>query len=223
MKKITYLLLLSSCVFADEISEIEEQTQPKFHHELCPNYRWVRHKETGFSYMKHIGGFEYNYFKPYGLNFNSFFGYSFFRDKTFVLANWGLKYIYGVKNSKWDLYPIAEMSNISHYSTTNGEETYQIYRSAFFGGLGTIFHITEKFALDAHTSYFKDLATSCILHKGDEFWGKNYYSPSGFKISLVGKYTSWTNKPLEVGAYYSRTFKNIYKEYGLKSSIAFQF
>jgi Na+-transporting NADH:ubiquinone oxidoreductase subunit NqrB len=72
-------------------------------------------------------------------------------------------------------------------------------------------------------TYFKDLSTSCILRKGDEFWGKNYFSPAGFKAALMFRFPNLMSKDIEVGGFYARTIKNCYQEYGFKTAVAFAF
>ncbi len=225
MKKIALTFLFSAAAFASEDGgqEVTLPVEKAHNHEICPNYRWVSHKERGYSYNKHIGGIEYNYSKPLGLNFNSFMGYSFYKSKTFVMVEWGLKYLIGLGQSKHTIYPIVNMGNTSHYSTNTDDETYQIYRSTFGTGIGGTYNIADFVVLDTNLSYFKDLATSCILHKGDEFWGKNYFSPSGYKVGLSAKFVSIMGKPFEIGGYYASTFRNVFHEYGIKSSVTFAF
>lgn len=227
MKKIALTCLMSAAAFASEEAACEScphiVVEKTSNHEICPNYRWLKHTEDNYSYDKHIGGIEYNYAKPIGLNFNSFAGYSFYKGKTYVMVDWGIKYIIALKDSNLALYPATGMTSTSHYSTNTDDETYQIYRSAFTGGMGASYILNDLVVFDTTVSYFKDLTTSCILHKGDEFWGKNYHSPSGFKVNLAAKFLPSWGKPIEIGGFYAQTFRNIYKEYGIKSSVTFAF
>lgn len=230
MKKIAMTLLLASAAYATDGHNLEESpvfqpiTQEK-NHELTPNFRWFKHKEPDYTYSKYVGGLEYNYKRCEGVNFNSFVGYSFYRDKSYFVAEWGLKYLttFGINASSLTYYPIVGMSNSSHFSVNSEKETFQIYRSAFSGGIGAIYRATDCLQIEANGNYFKDLATSCILHRGDEFWGKNYFSPSGYKVNLNLRLINLISKDIEIGGFYAETFKNCYKEYGFKTSVAFAF
>mgnify|MGYP001579976440 FL=1 len=231
MKKIIYSILLGTAAsaFASvEHSELPEVKEPKFirsHHELSPNFRWLKHRETGYTYSKYIGGFEYNYSRSEGMNFNSFIGYSIYKDKSYFMADWGIKYLIQpgdfAKNTL--LYPAIGITNTSHFSTNANDETFQIYRSAFNGGLGIAYNLMDFVNIDTTISYFKDLSTSCILRKGDEFWGKNYFSPSGLKAAITFRFPSLMSKDIEIGGFYSTTIKKCYKEYGFKTAVAFAF
>lgn len=230
MKKLAMTLLLGSSVFATESAiladgpEFEGITFEK-NHELTPNFRWFKHKETDYTYSKYVGGIEYNYKRSEGMNFNSFVGYSFYKDKSYFVAEWGLRYLtkLGSSATSWSFYPIVGMSNTSHFSVNSEQETFQIYRSAFAGGIGCIYMPCNSIVIDANANYFKDLATSCILHVGDEFWGKSYYSPDGYKANLTIRFLSVLSKDIEIGAFYAKTFKKCYAEFGFKSAIAFTF
>ncbi len=228
--KLAIALLLVSVAYASDEAILEESpvfepvTQEK-NHELTPNFRWFKHSETDYTYSKYVGGIEYNYKRCEGVNFNSFVGYSFYRDKSYFVADWGIKYLtkLGIKQDSMTFYPIAGMSNTSHFSVNSEKETFQIYRSAFSGGLGIIYSPLEHLQIEANANYFKDLATSCILHRGDEFWGKNYFSPSGYKVNLNFRIVNLISKDIEIGGFYASTFKNCYEEYGTKLSVAFAF
>lgn len=224
MKKYLYTLLLGSAAFAAEESS-EEVVIPESivsHHEITPNFRWLKHSEENFTYSKFIGGLEYNYVRDAGVNFNSFIGYSIYKDKTYFIADWAVKYVWGA-TANLDWYPVLGVSNTSHFSTDANDQTFQIYRSAFNGGLGGIYNLNDWLAIDLSATYFKDLATSCVLHKGDEFWGKNYYSPSGVKLNMNLRFLSFLSKPIEIGGFYAQTIKDCYKEYGFKTAVAFTF
>ena len=230
MKKLSLTLLLGSCLFAsdgehvDEAPVFEQTTQEK-NHELTPNFRWFKHKEADYTYSKYVGGLEYNYKRSEGVNFTSFVGYSFYRDKSYFVADWGLKYLtkFGTELKAVSFYPLLGMSNTSHFSVNSEQETFQIYRSAFTGGLGAIYMPGETIQLEGNINYFKDLATSCILHRGDEFWGKSYYSPAGYKVNVAVRLNSILSKDLEIGGFYAKTFKKCYSEFGFKTSVAFAF
>jgi len=224
MKKYLYTLLLSSAAFASEEPQ-EELKLPESiisHHEITPNYRWLKHKENNFTYSKIIGGLEYNYVRSSGVNFNSFIGYSIYKDKTYFIADWGVKYLINATENL-DYYPVLGISNTSHFSTDANDQTFQIYRSAFNGGIGAIYNLKDLVVMDVNVTYFKDLSTSCILHKGDEFWGKNYYSPSGAKLNLNFRFPTFLSKPIEIGGFYAQTIKDCYKEFGFKTAVAFTF
>lgn len=231
MKKLIYTLLLGSAATAcatneyPETIEIKEASIIKSHHELTPNFRWLKHKETGYTFSKYIGGFEYNYARSEGMNFNSFIGYSIYKDKSYFVADWGVKYLIPLDKypSNVAFYPMLGMTNTSHFSTSAYEETFQIYRSAFTGGFGLSYNFSEWINVDGNISYFKDLSTSCILRKGDEFWGKNYLSPAGFKAALMFRLPKLMNKDIEIGGFYSRTIKKCYQEFGFKTAVAFSF
>jgi hypothetical protein len=223
MKKFLYTILLSSAGFASETpEEVKLPESVISHHEITPNFRWLKHSEYGFTYSKFIGGLEYNYIRSSGVNFNSFIGYSFYKDKTYFMADWGVKYVSNAMNNL-DWYPLLGISNTSHFSTDANDQTFQIYRSAFNAGFGGIYNFRDFVVLDLSVNYFKDLATSCVLSKGDEFWGKNYYSPSGIKVNANFRFPTFLSKPIEIGGFYSRTIKKCYKEYGFKTSVAFTF
>lgn len=229
MKKLAMALLLASTAYASEEAILEESpvfeslAQEK-NHELTPNFRWFKHSEYDYTYDKYVGGIEYNYKRSEGVNFNSFVGYSFYRDKSYFVAEWGLKYLTNwINANSMNFYPIVGMSNTSHFSVNSEKETFQIYRSAFSGGLGLIYSPWDYLQIDTNVNYFKDLATSCILHRGDEFWGKNYFSPSGYKVNLNFRIVNVISKDIEIGGFYASTFKNCYEEYGTKLSVAFAF
>jgi len=230
MKKLIYTFLLGSAAtaFATEASDSVNLKEPRFistGHELTPNFRWLKHKEPGYTYSKYIGGFEYNYVRSEGMNFNSFIGYSIYKDKSYFVADWGVKYliIMGENCENTLLYPTAGITNTSHFSTNTNDETFQIYRSAFNGGFGLTYNVKGIVNVDTTITYFKDLATSCILRMGDEFWGKNYFSPSGLKATLSFRFPNLMSKDLEFGGFYSRTIKKCYSEYGFKTAVAFAF
>ena len=231
MKKILYSFLLGSAATAfattehPELPEIKETSVILHHHEINPNFRWLKHKERGYTYSKYIAGFEYNYFRSEGVNFNSFIGYSIYKDKSYFTADWAVKYLVpmGDKMDSSVLYPVIGITNTSHFSTNTNDETFQIYRSAFNGGVGYTYKVKHHVNIDTSVSYFKDLSTSCILHKGDEFWGKNYFSPSGFKATLAFRFPSLSSKEIEVGGFYARTIKKCYSEFGFKTAVAFVF
>lgn len=231
MKNLIYTFLLGSAATAFATSEkgqLPEVKEPKFisrHHELTPNFRWLKHKETGYTYSKYIGGFEYNYARSEGMNFNSFIGYSIYKDKSYFTADWAVKYLITLGDFAENtlLYPTIGMTNTSHFSTNTNDETFQIYRSAFNGGLGVSYNLKNIVSIDTAIAYFKDLSTSCILRKGDEFWGKNYFSPSGLKASIAFRFPSLMSKDLEIGGFYAKTIKKCYAEYGFKTAVAFAF
>ena len=227
MKKIALTLLLGSAGFAS--TETCEVTVPEAksvisYHQIVPNFRWLKHKEEGYTFSKYIAGFEYNYIRSEGMNFNSFIGYSIYKDKTYFMADWATRYKFNIgKSANTNLYPIIGMTNTSHFSTNTNDETYQIYRSAFAGGVGGCYDLFNFVQIDANINYFRDLATSCIMHRGDEFWGKNYYSPSGLKLNVNLIFNSLMSKTIEIGGFYAQTLKNCYKEYGFRTAVAFSF
>lgn len=231
MKKLIYTFLLGGAVtgFAtDDSAEKVVYQEPKFissHHEITPNFRWLKHEERGFNYSKYIGGFEYNYARSEGMNFNSFIGYSIYKDKSYFIADWGVKYLIGLGAypEKTFFYPVAGMTNTSHFLTNRNNEAFQVYRSAFNGGLGLTYNLKQFVNIDTTITYFKDLATSSVLHKGDEFWGKNYFSPSGIKAALSFRFSNLMSKDIEIGGFYARTIKKCYAEYGFKTAVAFAF
>lgn len=231
MKKIIYTFLLGGAASAfatTETTDSIEFNQPQVishHHEINPNFRWLKHKEYGYTYSKYVAGFEYNYYRSKGMNFISFLGYSIYKDKSYFTADWGVRYLIPMGNAPESsvLYPTIGLNNTSHFSTNANAETFQIYRSTFNGGMGYIYKFKDIVSIDGSLSFFKDLATSCILHKGDEFWGKNYFSPSGFKGALALRFPSLMSKDVEIGGFYARTFKKCYSEYGFKTAVAFAF
>jgi hypothetical protein len=225
----TFLLGSAATAFATDSSAETVSFEPAkivtSHHELTPNFRWFKHKENGYTYSKYVGGFEYNYERSEGMNFNSFLGYSIYKDKSFFTADWSVKYLIptGGYATSMSVYPMVGMTNTSHFSTSTNDETFQIYRSAFLGGLGINYNVQDWMTIDTLVSYFKDLSTSCILRKGDEFWGKNYFSPSGFKAALTFRFPHLMSKDIEIGGFYAQTIKKCYKEYGFKTAVAFAF
>lgn len=226
MKKIMTILAVTgaiSIVIAnDEKPEAQTEKYVISYHQLNPCVKALRHREEGYNYDKFIGGIAYNYYRSSGLNFNSYAGYSIYKDKSYFDVDWGLKYLFNLSDNI-DLYPKLSMASVSHFDTTEELQMFQIYRSTFDGALGVIYKIQNITEFDFSLGWFKDLATTCILHRGNDFWGKNYYSPYGLKASLDIRFLSIISKPIEIGAFYAQTVKDCYKEYGLRTSVNFGF
>ena len=191
-------------------------------HELNPNVRYINHKETNYDYEKIIGGIEYNFSQQEGVNFTSFLGYSVSNDKSFFQADWGLKYLFSY-DEEIDFYPMVGLSNSSHFLSNLNGETFQIYRSSFNASFAGIYRYADWLHLDGGLGFFKDLSTNVVLRKGDEFWGKVYHNPTGFRTFLNLKFPKVLNKDLIVGAFYAKTIKHCYKEFGLNASVVFCF
>ena len=133
-----------------------------------------------------------------------------------------MKYVLNYKEDI-DFYPKVGMSNSSHFSTNGESEMFQIYRSTFDAGIGSFYRFGDTAQVDFTVGWFKDLATTCIMHKADEFWGKTYYSPSGIKLGLNLRLLSLIKHNVELGGFYAQTFKDVYKEYGVNGSVVFAF
>lgn len=229
MKKLMTLLALSGAAtgaFASETpiinAEAEHENFAYSQHELYPTIKLMRHKEADYNYDKIIGGVQYNYFRSSGVNFNSFAGYSIYRDKSYFTVDGALKYVFNYSKIV-DVYPKFTMSSVSHFDTTEDLQMFQIYRTTFDAALGAVYKFPDIAEFDLTLSWFKDLATTCILHRGDEFWGKSYYSPSGLKVGLDIRFPCFMSKSVEVGGYYAQTIKTCYKEYGIKTAIVLAF
>ena len=229
MKKLAFTLLIGTAASAyatqtdcESNCKVPEVKFVTSQHEFYPSVRYLKHEETDYTYSKILGGMEYNYAKSEGLNFNSFVGYSIYKDKSYFVADWAIRYLWNYTETV-DLYPTIGIQNVSHFSTNTNDESFQIYRSALSSGLGLNWNLNDAVVIDTTVTYFKDLATSCILHKGDEFWGKNYFSPSGVKLNLNLRFLTLMKKNIELGGFYAQTIKDCYKEYGFKTSVVFAF
>ena len=227
MKKL-FLYILGAAPLAAYASEAELPPDPKpvkfieSHHELSPSVKLLKHKEEGYDFEKVIGGLQYNFYRSSGLNFNSFFGYSVYKDKSYFTSDWKLNYTHNL-NDQIDICPVIGMRNTSDFSTNTDREMFQIYRSTFDAGVTGVYKLPLQAEFALNLSWFKDLSTTLMMHKGDQFWGKYYYSPAGLKVGLDVRLLSLMSKAIEVGGFYAQTFKDCYKEYGLNSSVVFAF
>lgn len=192
------------------------------HHEIKPNLRILRHQETNYNYTKVIGGVEYKYFRPEGLGFGAFMGYSHSGDKSYFTADWDLKYTFNYSDTL-DIYPIVGFSNTSHFVTNIEGSGYQVFCSKFNGGVGSAYRYNDLVTVDFGLHYFKDLSSSAVLYKGNDFWGKRYSTPYGLKATLDLIFPNIMSKDIVVGGFYAQTIKDCYKEYGFNASVVFVF
>jgi len=192
------------------------------HHEIKPQFRVLRHNENNYKYTKVIGGIEYKYFQAEGPNFNAFMGYSHTDHKTYFAADWDLSYIFNYSDYI-NIYPIVGFGNSSHFSSRNNGSDYHIFCSKFNGGVGSTFFFSDLISADVSLHYFKDISSTVILYKGNDFWGKRYHSPYGLRAAMELKFPNVMSKDIVVGGFYAQTIKDAYKEYGLNIAVVFAF
>lgn len=192
------------------------------HHEINPAIKVLGHKEKLYDYTKVIGGIAYNYYRSEGLNFGAFMGYSHSNSKSFFLADWNVKYIFNVED-KYIVYPVVGVSNTSNFSTNTAGESYQVYCGKLNVGLCAVYAYEDIATFDFGLHYFKDVTSSVILYKGDDFWGRVYSNPYGFKTTLDVTIPNIISKDIVVGGFYAQTIKTAYKEYGLNLAVNFAF
>lgn len=230
MKKALLSLLMGSAAISLQAHDTIEEadildSQVYFvpaHHEIKPHFHFLRHSEKNYKYSKLLGGVEYKYFKPEGPNFSAFMGYSHTDHKSYFAAEWNLSYVFQYDDFI-NIYPIGGFSNSSHFAASSIGNDYQIYCSKVNIGVGAVYFWDTIFSADLSLHYFKDVASSVIVHKGDDFWGKHYHSPYGLKAALELKFPNILSKDIVVGGFYAQTIKKAYREYGVNTAVVFAF
>lgn len=230
MKKTILSLLMGSAAVSLQAEDIVEQTEvyqaPVYfvpsHHEIKPQFHFLRHSETNYRYSKFLGGVEYKYFKAEGPNFSAFMGYSHTDHKSYFSADWKFSYVFQYDDFL-NIYPIIGFGNSSHFAATPQGNDYQIFCSKLNTGVGATYFWNTLLSADLTLSYFKDVASSVIVYKGDDFWGKRYHSPYGLKAALELKFPNIMSKDIVVGGFYAQTIKKGYREYGLNTAVVFAF
>lgn len=214
-------LIASQIPIGDENPEFKPQVFT--HHEINPSIKVLKHKEKTYKYTKIVGGIEYNFFRPDGLNFGAYMGYSHSNSKTFFVADWNLKYKFILDEYSMVVAPVVGLSNTSNFTTNSFGDSYQVYCGKLNAGLAAEYAVKDFGFVNFGVHYFKDITSSLILYKGNDFWGRHYKNPYGLKATFDLRIPNIISKDIVIGGFYAKTLKTCYEEYGTTLAVNFEF
>jgi len=222
--KLTLSLTLTALTTAAFAQEGQEIVKEKGGHQHCfsPKYSYRYHNEEGYKYKTHAGGFEYNLSRPEGINLMVSLITNGKNKNVLVESEQSLFYK-KILNSENTLMPSITFKNSSHQIGKDESHDYFISKLTGFVGIGWERQMNDDLSLSLEGEVFRDLNNSLIAQEKDNFWGKSFSNPFGFRAKLCGNYQLSEKKFLSMEGYYARTFSKCYEELSIETAFKWGF
>lgn len=194
------------------------QEEKTYKHCLSPKAFYRFHHEGSYTYTTSGMGFEYYLYRPEGLGYKINILSNVSSNTTLIEYEQRLHYRIPVKDS-FNCCPFISSRTSTHKWNSDNENPMHIIKSGVFIGLGLEYKFASNFLFFSDISFFRDLQNSLIVNRNDEFWGRSFSNPTGFKGKL-GLSNDFSEKlSINFESYHSRTFKRCYDETGFELSL----
>lgn len=215
MKRLVALSLLATSALG-----VAQEKEHK--HYFAPKYFYRHHNEEGYVYRTHGAGIEYNLWKPEGINIKISGMTNGKHSQAFVEGEQYLWFKIPLHENHV-LYPILGSRVCSHQRGGHEDKLFFINKNTGFAGIGWEIIPHESVRIKIESNYFRDLHNSILAQQEDNFWGKSYSNPFGFRWK-IGVDAHWKeNAFINLDAYYARTWRACYEEVGIEAAFKWGF
>lgn len=218
MKKYLILLLLSSAqVFCSQ-----KVIEKPYSHRFSSNIFYRTHTEKEYDYNTGGLGIQYKLYKEEGINAEIAILRNLTDEYSLNEIEVTLKFRH-ILNINHIFYPSLSLKGFSHkIDEEDGKKMYNLQAIGFLG-YGWEWKISDMFLSQTDISFFKDSHNSVFCRTEKEYWGFIFRNPIGIRLKIGTKMHLQKNRFVKMNAYFSKTLKKCYREFGTELSFNWEF